>query len=123
DYVRTTQAQHNEVVPQILQQLFDRGHIYKALYEGYYSPKEETFLTEKDRRPDGTFDPTYGEVIKLQEENYYFRLKEHQQWLIDYLEKNPSFVYPDNRRNEVLGLLKNNVLEDLCISRPVSRLH
>ena len=90
---------------------------------GYYSIKEETFLTEKDRRPDGTFDPAYGEVVELKEENYYFKLKDHQQWLIDYLEQNPTFVAPPARRNEVLGFLKNNVLEDLCISRPASRLN
>ena len=80
-------------------------------------------MTEKDRRPDGTFDPVYGEVIELEEENYYFKLKEQQAWLIAYLEQNPSFVQPDNRRNEVLGFLRNNTLEDLCITRPASRLN
>ena len=80
-------------------------------------------MTEKDRRPDGTFDPSYGEVVKLSESNYWFKLKPHQQWLIDYLEANPSFVQPDYRRNEVLGFLKNNELEDLCISRPLARLN
>jgi methionyl-tRNA synthetase len=123
DFVRTTQTRHKEAVQRILAHLHAQGHFYKAMYEGYYSTKEETFLTEKDRRPDGTFDPVYGEVIRLQEENYYFRLRNHQQWLIDYIEKNPSFVAPDYRRNEVLGFLKNNVLEDLCISRPVARLN
>src|SRR5262249_1598153 len=54
--------------------------------------------------------------------NYFFKLKPHQEWLIDYIEKNPSFIQPDYRRNEVLGFLKNNTLEDLCISRPKSRL-
>jgi methionyl-tRNA synthetase len=47
----------------------------------------------------------------------------HQQWLIDYLEANPSFVQPDYRRNEVLGFLKNSTLEDLCITRPAARLN
>jgi methionyl-tRNA synthetase len=123
DFVRTTDPRHKQVVQQILAKLHAEGHFYKATYEGFYSTKEETFLTEKDRRPDGTFDPMYGEVIKLQEQNYYFRLKDHQQWLIDHIERNPAFVYPDYRRNEVLGFLKNNVLEDLCISRPASRLN
>lgn len=122
DFVRTTQPRHKQVVQQILARLHAEGQFYKAIYEGFYSAKEETFLTEKDRRPDGTFDPVYGEVVRLQEENYYFKLKDHQQWLIDYLETNPSFVYPDYRRNEVLGFLKNNVLEDLCITRPAARL-
>lgn len=123
DFVRTTQPRHMQVVQQILSQLHAEGHFYKAIYEGYYSPKEETFLTEKDRRLDGTFDPFYGEVIRLKEENYYFKLKQHQQWLIDYLEQNPAFVYPEYRRNEVLGFLKNNALEDLCITRPAARLN
>jgi methionyl-tRNA synthetase len=123
DFIRTTQPRHKQVVQQILSRLYDEGHFYKAVYAGFYSTKEETFLTEKDRRADGSFDPVYGEVVRLQEENYYFKLKNHQNWLIDYLEQNPSFVYPEYRRNEVLGFLKNNTLEDLCISRPAARLN
>ncbi|HEY1661286.1 MAG TPA: methionine--tRNA ligase [Verrucomicrobiae bacterium] len=123
DFVRTTQPRHKEFVQAILSRLNDAGHFYKASYEGFYSAKEETFLTEKDRRADGTFDPSYGEVVTLKEENYYFKLGAHQQWLIGYIEANPTFIQPDYRRNEVLGFLKNNQLEDLCISRPVSRLN
>jgi methionyl-tRNA synthetase len=123
DFVRTTQPRHKEFVQATLAKLNDAGHFYKASYEGFYSAKEETFLTEKDRRADGTFDPIYGEVVKLTEENYYFKLGAHQQWLIDYIEKNPTFIQPDYRRNEVLGFLKNNKLEDLCISRPLARLN
>jgi methionyl-tRNA synthetase len=123
DFVRTTEPRHKEFVQAILSKLNDAGQFYQASYKGFYSAKEETFLTEKDRRPDGTFDPIYGEVVELLEENYYFKLKDHQQWLIDYLGANPSFVQPDYRRNEVLGFLKNNTLEDLCISRPAARLN
>jgi len=123
DFVRTTQPRHKEFVQAILSKLNDAGQFYKKTYSGFYSAKEETFLTEKDRNPDGTFDPGYGEVVELQEENYYFKLGAHQQWLIDYIEKNPSFIQPDYRRNEVLGFLKNNTLEDLCISRPAVRLN
>ena len=123
DFVRTTEPRHKEFVQAILAKLYAAGQFYKATYEGFYSTREETFLTEKDRLPDGTFDPSYGEVIKLKEDNYYFKLRNHQQWLMDYLEANLSFVQPDYRRNEVLGLLKNNTLEDLCISRPTARLN
>jgi methionyl-tRNA synthetase len=123
DFVRTTQPRHKQVVQDILSKLHAEGQFYKATYEGYYSTKEETFLTEKDRRPDGSFDPVYGNVVKLQEDNYYFRLREHQPWLIDHIEQNPDFIAPTHRRNEVLGFLKNNTLEDLCISRPASRLN
>jgi methionyl-tRNA synthetase len=123
DFVRTTQARHKEVVQAILTQLHASGHLYKGMYEGFYSLKEETFLTDKDRRPDGTFDPSYGEVVLLKEENYYFRLKDQQAWLIDYLEQNPAFVQPVSRRNEILGFLRSRVLEDLCITRPAARLN
>jgi len=123
DFVRTTEARHKNFVQAILAKLNTEGQFYKASYSGFYSTKEETFLTDKDRRPDGTFDPSYGEVTELKEDNYYFKLKDHQQWLIDYIEKNPGFIQPDHRRNEVLGFLKNNTLEDLCITRPASRLN
>jgi methionyl-tRNA synthetase len=123
DFVRTTQARHQTVIQAILSKLHAQGQVYKAEYKGFYSTKEETFLTDKDRRPDGTWDPMWGEVVELAEENYYFRLSAYQQWLIDYIEANPDFVYPSYRRNEVLGFLKNNKLEDLCISRPAARLN
>jgi methionyl-tRNA synthetase len=123
DFIRTTQPRHKQFVQAILAKLHAAGQFYKETYQGFYSTREETFLTEKDRRPDGSFDPAYGEVIELKEDNYYFKLRDQQAWLIDYLEKNPSFVQPDSRRNEVLGFLRNNELEDLCISRPASRLN
>ena len=123
DFIRTTEPRHKEFVQAILSKLNDAGQFYKKTYAGFYSAKEETFLTEKDRLPDGKFDASYGEVVEEMEDNYYFRLGAHQQWLIDYIEANPSFVQPDYRRNEVLGFLKNNTLEDLCITRPAARLN
>lgn len=123
DFVRTTQPRHKEVVQAILSQLHAEGHFYKQTYKGFYSTSAESFLTEKDRLPDGTFDPGYGKVVELEEDNYYFKLREHQPWLIDHIEANPDFISPESRRNEVLGFLKNNDLEDLCISRPAARLN
>lgn len=123
DFIRTTEERHRLVVQAILAKLHAEGHFYKEIYEGFYSTKEETFLMDKDRRPDGTFDPFYGEVTRLQEQNYYFKLKSHQSWLVDYIEAHPGFIYPEQRRNEVLGFLKHNELEDLCISRPRARLN
>lgn len=122
DFIRTTDGRHKRVVQAILTKLNREGHFYKAEYRGFYSTRQETFLTEKDRREDGTFDPIYGDVTELVEENYYFKMSAQQQWLIDYIEKNPEFIQPDYRRNEVLGFLKNNALEDLCITRPAARL-
>ena len=122
EFIRTTQARHKAVVAALLNQLHARGEIYKAPYHGWYSWKEESFLTDKDRRPDGTFDPFWGEVKELVEDNWYFRMGRHQGWLVEYLEAHPEFVQPDYRRNEVLGFLRSQTLEDLCISRPKARL-
>jgi methionyl-tRNA synthetase len=123
DFVRTTELRHKQTVQAILAKLHAIGCFYKKEYRGFYSPKEETFLTDKDRLPDGTFDPAWGEVIELAEENWYFKLTQDQQWLIDYIQTHPEFIQPDYRRNEVLGFLRNNTLEDLCITRPAARLN
>ena len=123
DFVRTTETRHQEVVRLILARLQAAGQFYKKTHRGFYSTSAETFLTDKDRLPDGSFDPSWGEVVELEEDNYYFRLREHQDWLIGHIEANPGFIAPDYRRNEVLGFLKNEVLEDLCISRPAARLN
>jgi methionyl-tRNA synthetase len=122
DFVRTTSARHKAVVQAILTKLHAEGQFYQASTEGFYSTKEETFVTAKERLPDGTFPASYGEVVPLSETNWYFKLSAHQQWLIDHIEANPAFIQPDYRRNEVLGFLKTNALEDLCISRPAARL-
>ena len=130
DFVRTSEPRHQTAVQAILSKLNAAGHFYKAQYRGFYSLKEETFLTEKDRRADRTFDANYGQVVELVEDNYYFHLREHQQWLIEHIESHPEidpqgreFIEPFYRRNEVLAFLKNNALEDLCISRPLARLN
>ena len=121
-YLRSARvyARHKQVVGAILTKLKDQGDLYKEPYKGFYSVKEETFLTEKDRNPDGTWAAQWGQVVELIEENWYFKMGQHQQWLIDYIEANPSFVQPDYRRNEVLGFLKSQPLEDLCITRPAA---
>ncbi len=122
DFVRTTSEQHKRVVQTVLSRLNDAGQFERRHHKGWYSTKEETFLTDKDRNEDGTWDAKWGEVIELEEDNFYFFLGKHQQWLIDHIEANPDFVQPDYRRNEVLGFLKNNDLADLCSSRPKERL-
>jgi methionyl-tRNA synthetase len=59
DFIRTTEARHQRVVQAILTRLHSEDHFYKAEYRGFYSVKEETFLTDKDRNPDGTWDPKW----------------------------------------------------------------
>jgi methionyl-tRNA synthetase len=122
DFIRTTQPRHKAVVAALLNKLHAQGDIYKAPYRGWYSWKEETFLTDKDREPDGTFASRWGEVAEIEEENWYFRMSRYQDWLAAHVEAHPDFVRPDYRRNEVLGFLRTEKLDDLCISRPKTRL-
>ena len=122
DFVRTTESRHKAVVQALLAKLHREGKFRIGTYLGWYSAKEETFLTDKDRLPDGTFPPQYGEVTELSESNYFFPLRPYQEWLIDHIERHPDFIYPEYRRNEVLGFLRKEALEDLCISRPKARL-
>jgi methionyl-tRNA synthetase len=120
DYLRTTQDRHKRVVRTLLQQLYDRGEIYQAEYSGYYSSRAEQFLQEKDK-VDGKWPEIFGEVAEVTESNYFFKLGQYQEWLIDFLSKNDDFIQPEFRRNQVLEFLKEP-LNDLCISRPRERL-
>ncbi len=116
DFIRTTQSRHVQVVQNVLQKVYDKGDIYLAEYEGWYSVAEERFITETEMES-GAF----REVKKIQEKNWFFRMGKYQQPLIDYIQANPDFIQPDHRRNEILGFLRKP-LGDLCISRPKSRM-
>jgi methionyl-tRNA synthetase len=121
DYIRTTEVRHKAVVQRLLQQLFDAGLIYRAEYTGHYSVRQEQFLLEKERLPDGTWPAIYGEVTQITEANYFFRLTQFQPWLVEHLKSHPDFIHPRFRQNQVVEFLKDPV-NDLCISRPKSRL-
>lgn len=119
DFIRTTEPRHTAVVQQILQDLFDRGEIYRGEYEGWYCVSDEAFYTE-DELVDG-LSPTGRPVEKITESNYFFRMSNYRDWLIGYINDHPEFIQPDYRRNETLGFLRQP-LGDLCISRPKARL-
>jgi methionyl-tRNA synthetase len=121
DFIRTTEERHKQVVQAVLKQLFDQGQIYKAEYKGFYSTRQEQFLQDKDRNPDGTWPEIFGDVTEITESNYFFKLKQYQDWLVDFLTKNPNFIFPTYRQKQVLEFLKDP-LNDLCISRPKERL-
>lgn len=120
DFIRTTESRHEAVVQAILKDLHERGEIYKAPYKGYYSVRQEQFVLEKEQNEDGSWPELYGEVVEIEEENYFFRLSAYQDWLVAYLKEN-RFVVPAFRQKQVLEFLKEPV-NDLCISRPKSRL-
>ncbi len=121
DFIRTTEPRHKQVVRAVLQQLFDKGEIYKAEYRGFYSTRQEQFLQEKDRNPDGTWPEIFGEVTEITESNYFFKLKQYQEWLVQFLVDNSGFIFPAFRQKQVIEFLKEP-LNDLCISRPRERL-
>jgi len=121
DFIRTTEERHWKIVQAIMQDLYDRDLIYKAEYKGYYCVACERFFTEKDLI-DGKLCPDcQREVDTIVESNYFFRMSKYQDWLIQYITEHPDFIQPAFRANETLGFLRKP-LEDLCISRPKSRL-
>ena len=121
DFIRTTEPRHQRVVRDLLQRLYDQGEIYRAEYRGFYSTRQEQFLQEKDRNPDGTWPELFGEVSEITEANYFFRLRKHQDWLVSFLQSHEGYVFPSFRQSQVLEFLKEP-LNDLCISRPRERL-
>ena len=80
-WIETTDERHQKVVRALLQKLYDAGEITKGTYRGFYSVRQEQYITAKERREDGTFGPEWGEVVELEEENWYFGLKKHLPWL------------------------------------------
>src|SRR5467141_3502405 len=126
EWAGTTSERHKKVVQGILQRLFDAGQIYKDKQAGYYSIRQEQFLTDKERGPDGEFGPGWGQVEFREEENYYFRLEQYKQWLLDLIDKRAKtecpFVIPDFPETELRNAVEK-LSCDLCISRPKSRLN
>jgi methionyl-tRNA synthetase len=119
-FVRTTDGYHVAYVQQMLQKIHDAGDIYFGEYGGKYCYGCERFYTDRElvggKCPDHETEPAF-----ISEKNYFFRMSRWQQKLLEHLEANPSMITPAGYRNEVMGLLREP-LEDLCISRPKSRL-
>ncbi len=120
-WAATMDPRHERQVQAVLQRLWDTGEIYRDTYEGYYSVRQEQFLTDKERGPDGEFGEEWGEVQFIEEDNYYFRLAQHKDWLRNLLETRTDLVFPEFRRKELLNAVEN-ISKDLCISRPKERL-
>ena len=139
-WAATTDELHKECVRANLQMLWDdkvpgtdrSRWIYKKTQRGFYSVRQEQFLTDKERGPDGEFGPEWQPVEEREEENFYFRLTEHpdlgfdpKQWLLDFIDRRSkegnAFVIPEFRVTELRNAVEK--LEgDLCISRPAARL-
>ncbi len=120
-FIRTTDAPHKSVVQRYLQELFDKQLIYKADYIGWYCTFDERFWTEKDVE-NGLCPDCKRPVERISEHNYFFKMGQYQDRLIEHIKQHPNFIRPESRRNEVLGFLTTQKLGDLSISRPKSRL-
>ena len=132
-WAATTEASHKQCVRAILQRLWDDRDpatgtsrwIYKDSRGGYYSVRQEQFLTDKERDPDGQFGPEWGPVEFREEENYYFRLEDSKQWLLDLIDarsqQGTPLVVPDFRVAELRNAVEK-LAGDLCITRPKARL-
>ncbi|MCP4683602.1 MAG: methionine--tRNA ligase [Desulfobacterales bacterium] len=120
-FVRTTDQGHKETVRSILNLVKEKGDIYFSEYEGLYCVGCERFYMERElvhgKCPDHLTEP-----VLIKEANYFFKMSKYQDWLINYIKDNPDFIRPQRYKNEVLSFLKEP-LEDLCISRPKSRLN
>jgi methionyl-tRNA synthetase len=119
-FIRTTETYHQQYVQKILQKIYDAGEIYFGEYGGLYCYGCERFYTEKElvdgKCPDHHVAPDY-----ISEKNYFFRMSKYQERLIEEIQNKPDLIRPDRYRTEVLAFLREP-LEDLCISRPSSRL-
>ena len=120
DFIRTTSSRHIKVVEQVLSKIYESGDIYFSSYEGLYCVGCERFYQEREL-VDGKCPDHKTEPKKVKESNYFFSMSKYQTWLIDHIKNNPDFIRPKQYKNEILSFLKEP-LEDLCISRPKSRL-
>jgi len=120
-FIRTTEAEHIEVVRMLYARLWETGDIYAADYKGWYCVHDERYWTEKDLGPDQTCPECHRPVQLIEEKNYFFRMSRYQERLVRHIEDNPEWIVPESRRNEILGFLARP-LEDLSVSRPKARV-
>lgn len=113
-FIRTTEERHLQTVQKVWLELEKRQEIYKSSYFGWYSVRDEAFYSESELINGKA--PTGAEVEWLEEESYFFKLSKWQDKLLDFYHKNPDFVGPKERYNEVISFVKSG-LEDLSVSR------
>ena len=120
-FIRTSDPEHKRHVQDFLQRVYDNGDIYFGDYGGHYCYGCERFYTDKELE-DGLCPQHLVKPEYISEKNYFFRMSRYQDWLREYILENPDFIRPERYRNEVLSLLDSGALDDLCISRPKTRL-
>lgn len=115
DFIRTTEPRHVERVQKIFMKMYESGDIYKGEYEGLYCTPCESFWTES-QLVNGCCPDCGRPVQAAKEEAYFFKLSKYADKLLELFEKEPQFLQPESRRNEMTSFIKQG-LDDLCISR------
>ncbi len=116
DFIRTTEPRHMAFVQGLWKKVAANGFLRKGSYEGWYCVGCEGYKTEKDLLP-GNICPDHLKPVEwLKEETYFFELPKFEKQLLALYEKNPDFVGPDTRRNEVISFVSSG-LKDLSVSR------
>jgi len=115
-FIRTTDKDHEKLVQEIFQKIFDKGDIYKGTYSGLYCVECEAFYTEKDL-VEGKCPIHKKPPQVLEEENYFFKLSKFEKQVLELLEKKALFL-PKERVKELVNRIKENGLQDLSVSRP-----
>ena len=115
DFIRTTEERHIEAVRAFFKRVWDKGDIYKGLYEGFYCEGCEAFVKDTDLE-NGRCPVHKKEPKKIKEENYFFRLTKYKNQLLEYIKKNPEFITPQSRKNEVINYIRD-FAEDISITR------
>lgn len=115
DFVRTTQDRHKKTVQYFFQKLYDKGDIYKSVYEGNYCIPCESFWLDR-QLVDGKCPDCNRPVQRMEEESYFFRMSDYVDRWLKFIEDNPDFIQPASRRNEMINFVKQG-LEDLSVSR------
>lgn len=121
DFVRTTEPRHAETVRKFWNDLYEKGFLYKGAYEGWYCVHEETYYAESDleKNEEGEYVcPDCKRPVQKTsgEENWFFKLSDFEDKLLEFYEENPDFIRPVTRKNEIVSFVKSG-LKDLSISR------
>ena len=115
-FVRTTDKNHERVVQDIFNKMYEKGDIYKGEYKGLYCTPCESFWTES-QLVDGKCPDCGRDVEEKSEEAYFFKLSKYQNRLESYIEEYPAFIKPEARKNEMINNFIKPGLQDLCVSR------
>ncbi|MCU0705131.1 MAG: methionine--tRNA ligase [Fimbriiglobus sp.] len=117
-FIQTSHERHKQCCRKFIQKVYENGHIYKGSYEGWFCPGCEEFKSDKIHAENNGQCPNHNRpLVRRSEPCYYFKLSAFKDKLLAYLKENPEFLQPESRRNEMIGFIEAEGLDDLNISR------